>query len=97
MPSIAVQIVFALMMVVVTITGFYCAARMSKRNPWWVRGVVLFPAMSALCALATMTRGHYVAYTQDIILAFGLMMLYVLVATRFSSRPWLDIRVKDAC
>jgi len=93
MSSAHVQVVFVVLMILVGVTGYYCAAKLSKDYPWWIRGIVLYPALAALCTLAAMLRGHYVAYVQDIVLAVGIVLLYAVVASRFSDHPWLDMRV----
>jgi O-antigen/teichoic acid export membrane protein len=89
------QIVFAIGMVVLCLIGFYCAARLNGDYPLWVRMIVLYPALAAMCTLGAMLRGHYVAYRQDIIMAVGVVLIYALVASLFSARPWLDMRVKQ--
>lgn len=90
-----IQIIFAVAMLALSVIGFYCAARLNGDYPLWVRLIVLYPALAALCTLAAMLRGHYVAYMQDIIMAVGLVLIYALVASRFSARPWLDIRTTE--
>jgi hypothetical protein len=91
----SVQLVFGVLMAVMACIGVFCASRLSSDNPLWVRLIVLYPALAALCTIAAMMRGHYVAYVQDIVMAVGLALLYALVASRFTSHPWLDIRTGD--
>ncbi len=86
------QLVFVFMMLSLAIIGFYCAARLNSTYPLWLRLIVLYPALAALCTLGAMLKGHYVAYVQDIVLAFGTDLIYIVLASRFSDRPWLDIR-----
>lgn len=93
MSTMTLQVVFSLVMVALAVIGFFCAAKLSGEYPLWVRLIVLYPALSAFCTLGAMLRGHYVAYTQDIVLAVGIMLLYAVVASRFTNNPWLDIRV----
>lgn len=93
MNMMTVQISFAFVMLVLTGIGFFCAMKLSGKHPMWVRLVVLYPALAALCTLSAMMQGHYVAYKQDIVMAFGLGLLYALVASRFTKKPWLDLRV----
>ena len=95
MSMMTIQVVFSVVMVIMACIGFFCSAKLSGEYPFWVRLIVLYPALAALCTLAAMMRGHYVAYVQDIVMAFGLAMLYALVASRFTNRPWLDIRITD--
>jgi uncharacterized protein (DUF983 family) len=93
MSTMSIQVVFSLVMVALVIVGFFCAAKLSGDYPLWVRMIVLYPSLAALCTLGAMLKGHYVAYTQDIVLAVGIMLLYAVVASRFTNNPWLDIRV----
>lgn len=88
-----IQIAFAVLMVGLAVIGFFCAARLNGDYPLWVRLITLYPALASLCTLAAMLRNNYVAYMQDIVMAVGMVLIYALVASRFSSRPWLDIRV----
>jgi hypothetical protein len=39
-----------------------------------------------------MLLGLYVPYEFDVFFACTVALLYALVASRFTSRPWLDIR-----
>lgn len=96
MSHTVLQVSFAFCLVGLTIIGFLCAAKLSDEHPKWVRGIVLYPALIALCTLAAMLKGHYVAYTQDILIMIGFAMLYALVASTFSGKPWLDIRVSKS-
>lgn len=86
------QILFVLVSIAQIVVGFYCAHKLGPDYPLWVRLVVLAPCLSAVFALWCMVLGIFVAYPPDIIDAFATMLLYALVASRFSSRPWLDIR-----
>ena len=36
--------------------------------------------------------GAYVAYWPDVARAVSVMLIYALVASKFTERPWLDIR-----
>lgn len=89
---IVIQLVFEVLMAIMACIGFFCAVRLNGSNPLWVRLIVLYPALAALCTIAAMMRGQYVAYVQDIVMAIGLALIYALVASRFTDNPWLDIR-----
>lgn len=52
--------------------------------------------MEPISTTTAMLRGHYVAYAQDVIISVGLVLIYALVASRFTSMPWLDIRVRKS-
>ncbi len=93
MTNTQIQVLCFILLLVMAITGYYCAAKLSHEYPLWVRLIVLYPALASMCTMATMLRGHYVAYMQDIVLQIGIALLYALVASRFSSSPWLDMRV----
>lgn len=90
-----VQYVFILCMLAQVVIGFYCAAKLTGRNPFWVRFIVLLPALAALATIAAMARAEYVAFLPDILRSAAVMLIYALVASRFSSTPWLDIRTTE--
>jgi hypothetical protein len=91
-----VQLMFEVLMAIMAGIGFFCASKLSSDNPLWVRLIVLYPALAALCTIAAMMREQYVAYIQDVVMAVGLALIYALVASRFTDKPWLDIRRKAA-
>lgn len=88
----AIPVIYTLIMIATSSIGFYCAARMSGDYPRWVRWIVLSPALCALGVMAAMAQGEHVAYLGDVAFALSLALLYALVASRFSDRPWLDLR-----
>lgn len=87
------QIIFTACMLMVACIGAYCAHKLGPHNPWWVRFVVMLPALLGLFAPILILKGDYVAYPLDVAFAISVVLLYGLVASRFSCRPWLDIRV----
>jgi hypothetical protein len=89
-----IQSIFVILMLLLAAIGFYCAAKMSHENPRWVRLIVMLPALTALATLATVARGHYVAYWPDIARSLSVILIYALVASHFSAKPWLYLRVK---
>lgn len=87
------QDLFLTFMFLIVGIGFYCAFKMDSSNPLWVRLVVLGPAIFGMFAIVIIVRG----YTPSLILtAFAAVVapMYALVASRFSCKPWLDIKVK---
>lgn len=72
--------------------GFFCANKMTSDNPLWVRLIVLGPALTGFYVLIEMLHGGYVAYLGDIYRTAAVIALYLLVASRFTDKPWLDIR-----
>jgi uncharacterized protein (DUF983 family) len=87
-----VQIIYAVTMLAWVAIGFYCAARLNSEYPFWVRMIVLSPCLIALGVLGLMTQGQHTAYVGDVMLSISIGLMYALVASRFSSRPWLDLR-----
>jgi uncharacterized protein (DUF983 family) len=72
--------------------GFFCANKMTSDNPLWVRLIVLGPALTGFYVLIEMLHGNYVAYLGDIYRTAAVIALYLLVASRFTEKPWLDIK-----
>lgn len=89
-----IEIAYSLTMLIVAATGAYCAHNLNCSYPWWVRAIVMIPAVLGMFAPVLMVMGAYVPYLLDVFFAIAVAMLYALVASRFSSTPWLDLRCK---
>ena len=87
-----IQTIHMFCMLILAGIGFFCSAKLSDEHPLWVRLIVLSPALMALATLAAIAQDAYVAYEPDIGVALSVMLIYALVASRFTDRPWLDIR-----
>jgi O-antigen/teichoic acid export membrane protein len=88
-----VQVIYTVTLLSWVSIGFYCAARLNGDYPFWVRMIVLSPCLMALGVLGMMTQGGHTAYIGDVLLSISIAFLYALVASRFSNKPWLDLRV----
>jgi hypothetical protein len=94
MPTEIVGICFILCMLALIALGFYCSHHLDHSHPFWVRLIVLAPCMTAFATLAAMALGAYVAFWPDVARAVSVMLIYALVASRFSGTPWLDIKTQ---
>lgn len=94
MTSSPVVAAFLLAMLSMAAIGAYCAHRLSHDHPFFVRLIVMAPAIIGLFAPVVVAMGVYVPYVFDVIFAIAVAFLYALVASRFSSTPWLDLRNK---
>lgn len=74
--------------------GFYCAYKMGPDQPFWVRAITLMPCLAAFASLWGMLMHIYVPYVHDLINLTATVCLYALVASKFSAKPWLEIRRK---
>ena len=92
MTTSLVEVCFVLCMVALIAIGFYCSHRLDAKHPFWVRLIVLLPCLTAFATLAAIAMGAYVAYWPDVARAVSVMLIYALVASKFTERPWLDIR-----
>lgn len=88
-----VGICFILCMLALIVIGFYCSHRLDQTNPFWVRMVVLAPCLTACATLASIAINSYVAFWPDVARSVSVVLLYALVASRFTDSPWLDKRV----
>jgi hypothetical protein len=88
------QLTFELCLYAMIVTGFYCASKLDHSHPLWIRLFTLSPSLMAMLGLYFVYANEYVAYAVDIGLAISQMLQSLIVASRFSDRPWLDIRVK---
>lgn len=87
-----IEIAFVIVMICMTLTGAYCAHKLSGDHPCWVRMIVMAPAIMGMFSPVLMMLGLYVPYAFDVVFACVVALLYALVASRFSDMPWLDIR-----
>jgi hypothetical protein len=92
MTASLVEVCFIVCMLALIAIGFYCSHRLDANHPLWVRLIVLLPCLAAFATLAAIAMGAYTAFWPDVGRAVSTMLVYALVASRFSSRPWLDIR-----
>jgi ABC-type multidrug transport system permease subunit len=95
MTASLVQACFVVCMLALIAIGFYCSHQLDNSHPSWVRLIVLLPCLTAFATLAAIGLGAYVAYWPDVASAVSGILVYALVASRFTSRPWLDIRTGD--
>lgn len=72
--------------------GMYCAYKLGPDRPFWIRFITLMPCLAAFASLWGMVMHIYVPYVHDLINVVATLALYALVASKFSGRPWLDIR-----
>lgn len=87
-----VQTIFISCMIVLIAIGFHCARHLTSDNPLWVRLIVLAPCLTAFVTLIAISQGIYTAYIPDILRSISVMLIYALVGSRFTDKPWLDIR-----
>lgn len=90
-----ITLIFVLVVLMKISVGFFCAQYLTSDNPLWVRLVVLAPCLAGFYVLIALVQGEYTAYWGDILRTVAVIPLYMLVASRFTDNPWLDIRVKD--
>lgn len=93
--SNAVQLIFFLCMIATVWVGFFCAAKLDSDHPFWVRLIVLSPSLTALFTMAQVFREDYIAFEADIARAISMLLVYALIASRFTKNPWLDIRKNE--
>lgn len=74
--------------------GIYCAYKMGPNHPIWVRGITLMPCMTGFASIWGMAVDIYTPYIHDFINLLATVCLYALVASKFSAKPWLEIRRK---
>lgn len=87
-----ITVLFVLIVLAKICIGFFCANKLTSDNPLWVRLIILGPALSGFYVLIEMLHGNYVAYLGDIYRTAAVIALYLLVASRFTDNPWLDIK-----
>lgn len=90
-----VTMLFVVLLLVVVFIGFFCAARLNDNYLLVVRLITVFPAITALVILHAMVRGAYAPQALDLLKCLDCIFLYTMVASRFTNKPWLDIRKKE--
>lgn len=89
-----VEVAFLIVMAALVAIGLLCSARLDDRNPCWVRWIVLSPALVALFTSYRMLTAQYIPYVEDVVFYLSLCAMYALVYSRFTGRPWLDLRTQ---
>ena len=79
-------------LLVLIVIGFYCACKMNHSYPLWLRLIVLSPALSSFYKVSEVFMQGYIPTASDILQRFAGCLLYALVASKFSSKPWLEVR-----
>lgn len=88
-----IQYVFILLMIGLAGVGLFCSKKLDAKHPFWVRMVVFSQAGAALFTLGYIAQTDYVAFLPDLMLAGAGFANYALISSRFTARPWLDLRV----
>ena len=85
-----IEIIFALMLSMIIVQGFICAANIcpSIHHPL-VRLLVITPALTALFTLYCMVNGSYQAFQADILRALATNAVYVLLTGHLVGKSWL--------
>lgn len=94
MNTTLVEVCFVVCLLVLIGIGFYCSHRLSDQNPLWVRLVVLTPCLTAFATLAAIAANQYTAFWPDVGRTIGTILIYALVASKFTGNNWLNIRRK---
>lgn len=82
-------------LVVIVLIGFYCAHKLNNGYPLWVRLVVLSPSLTSFYKISEVFRPDYSPITSDLFQRLAVCLLYALVASKFSAKPWLDKRCSN--
>jgi hypothetical protein len=89
--------IYTMLTLCICMVGLWCGKRMSQMGVvWWVDMMVKLPAASAMLTLAEIIQGAYIAFLSDIFTALSLLAIYMVLASRFSGTPWLDLRKDGA-
>jgi hypothetical protein len=95
MTASLVETVFIACLLVLIGIGFYCSHKLNHTHPLWVRVIVLLPCLTAFATLAAIGMDAYTAFWPDVACAVSEVLIYALVASKFTERPWLDFRNTD--
>lgn len=90
-----IELTFDVCLLLIVLIGLYIAHRLDGSYPLWVRLICLAPTCASLFTLWLIIAGLYVVQLPAIIFVSSFLGVYLMVASRFSDSPWLDIRNKD--
>ena len=86
------QYIYEVIAMLLLVVGLFVSHKLNQDYPCWVRMIVLSPVLAILFTLWCLIGGVHVAYPPDIVVLLSLLAIYLVVASRFTDRPWLDIR-----
>jgi hypothetical protein len=92
MTGILVNLAQLILMILIFVVGTFCSLKMTSQNPTWVRAIVLSPALAALYLIWAMLAGYYRAFFPDVILAVTILLMYGVIASKFTRTAWLDLK-----
>ena len=88
-----IQATFIFLMVVLMVMGVYCAIKINGDHPWWVRLIVITPALAANFSVwAMLAWQEVVIYASDCIRAGSIIVIYTMVLFALAGKPLLQIR-----
>jgi hypothetical protein len=87
-----IEIMFDGCLLVTVFSGIFVAHKLNDSYPFWVRVLCLAPAIAAMIVLWSIIAGLYTATVLDVILAFCNLGCHIMIASRFTSKPVLDLR-----
>ena len=87
-----IQIMNLVCLLALTVIGFYCAYKMNESFPLWLRLFILSPSLIAFYKISEIFREGYIPIPSDIALRITGCILYALVASMLSTKPWIHIR-----
>lgn len=86
--------IFVALQIVLMAMGCYCAHRLDSSNPWYVRLLVLAPALAAAFSLIELLIENDIIYFASIARSVGMILIYVMVLFALAGKPLLQIRSK---
>jgi len=85
-------LIYEILLLVNIFVGFFIATKLNKKYKWWVRLMCLMPALASLFAFHAALIGLFVVASPDLMLLFSTVLIYIILASRFTDKPLLDLR-----
>ena len=81
--------VFTILMFGLVIQGFVCAFKLDSSYKFWLRLVILIPALTAIATLYAYLSDSYAVFLADCLRAGASNLSYVLITGQLAGRNWL--------
>lgn len=89
-----IEIILSCILVINIATSVFIAHKLNDDYTRLVRFLCMTPMLISTFMMWNILNGEYVAFVADIFMSLGMMVPYLIVASRFTDNPLLQPEVK---